>query len=257
MSIRTFKRYEDKFIIDSEQFERLKEKLKGKTELDSFCKNGSYSIYNIYFDRDDNEVIRRSSEKPYYKEKLRLRSYGEPDGDNYPVFLELKKKIGGTVNKRRADMTYGEAKRFLENGEKPETSDYITVQVLCEIENFMQRHMNRIKPAAFLCYNRVAMFGVKDSSFRLTFDSDITARRENVTLSGGCGGDRLLPEGKYLMEVKFSGAMPLAFAAILSELKIYSRSFSKIGTEYTEMTRIKALESAASQWSRKENAVLI
>lgn len=244
MSIRTFKRYEDKFVIDSEQFEKLKEKLKGKTELDAFCKNGSYSILNIYFDRDDNEVIRRSTEKPYYKEKLRLRSYGAPDGNDYPVFLELKKKIGGIVNKRRADMTYGEAMRFLESGEKPIPSDYITGQVLCEIENFMQRHMNRIKPAAFLCYNRVAMFGVKDSSFRLTFDSDITARRENITLTGGCYGERLLPEGEYLMEVKFSGAMPITFAAILSELKIYSRSFSKIGTEYREMTRVKAYEHA-------------
>jgi len=244
MSIRTFKRYEDKFVIDAEQFEKLKEKLSGKTELDAFCKNGSYSILNIYFDRDDNEVIRRSSEKPYYKEKLRLRSYGVPDGDDYPVFLELKKKIGGIVNKRRADMTYGEAKLFLKNGEKPISPDYMTGQVLCEIENFMQRHMNRIKPAAFLCYNRIAMFGVSDSSFRLTFDSNITARRENVTLTGGCCGERLLPEGKYLMEVKFSGAMPMEFTEILSELKIYSRSFSKIGTEYKKLTSVKAAESA-------------
>lgn len=242
MSIRTFKRYEDKFIISTEQFERLKEKLKGKTELDAFCKNGSYPILNIYFDREDNEVIRRSTEKPYYKEKLRLRSYGTPDGDSYPIFLELKKKIGGIVNKRRADLTYGEALRFLENGEKPETADYMTGQVLCEIENFMQRHMYKIRPAAFLCYNRTAMFGIKDSSFRLTFDSDITARRENVSLTGGCWGERLLPEGEYLMEVKFAGAMPLQFAAILSDLKIYSRSFSKIGTEYKMLTEARAKE---------------
>ena len=97
MSIRTFKRYEDKFVIDTEQFESLKERLKDKMELDAFCKNGSYSILNIYFDRDDNEVIRRSSEKPYYKEKLRLRSYGVPESEDWPVFLELKKKIGDTL----------------------------------------------------------------------------------------------------------------------------------------------------------------
>lgn len=245
MSIRTFKRYEDKFVIDTEQFESLKERLKDKMELDAFCKNGSYSILNIYFDRDDNEVIRRSSEKPYYKEKLRLRSYGVPESEDWPVFLELKKKIGGIVNKRRADMTYGEAKRFIAGGEKPATSDYMTKQVLCEIEDFMKRHMGRIRPAAFLCYNRVAMFGKKDSSFRITFDSDIMARRENLSLAAGCRGERLLPEGSFLMEVKFSGAMPLAFAAILSELKIYSRSFSKIGAEYKELTRSRAGSEAS------------
>ena len=235
MSIQTFKRYEDKFILDKAQFESLKTRLNGTMELDGYCRSGSYPILNIYFDRDDNEVIRRSTEKPYYKEKLRLRSYGIPDGGDYPVFLELKKKIGGIVNKRRAAMTYEEAKRFLSVGERPAKSDYITNQVLSEIENFMCRHKHGIKPAAFLSYKRIAMFGIHDSSFRITFDTEITARRENITLSDGCYGSLLLPPDCCLMEVKFSGAIPLEFASTLSELKVYSRSFSKIGTEYKAM----------------------
>lgn len=242
MSIQTFKRYEDKFIIDNEQFESLKEKLQGKMELDKFCRNGSYPIYNIYFDRSDNEVIRRSTEKPYYKEKLRLRSYGAPENDDSPVFLELKKKIGGIVNKRRATLSYREAKRFLESGEKPKHTDYITNQVLFEIENFLSRYKNEIKPAAFLSYNRIAMFGINNADFRITFDTDIKARRENVTLFGGNEGTLILPPDSYLMEVKFIGAMPMEFAAMLSELKIYSRSFSKIGAEYKIM--LKEMQNA-------------
>lgn len=235
MSIQTFKRLEDKFILDKAQFESLKARLNDIMELDLYCRGGSYPILNIYFDREDNEVIRRSCEKPYYKEKLRLRSYGVPDKGDYPVFLELKKKIGGVVNKRRASLTYDEAKRFLSAGEKPPKSDYLTNQVLSEIEDFILRHRHEIKPAAFLSYKRIAMFGKKDSSFRITFDTEITARRENVTLSGGCYGDLLLPPECCLMEVKFLGAMPSGFASMLSELKIYSRSFSKIGTEYKAM----------------------
>lgn len=235
MSIQTFKRLEDKFILDKAQFESLKARLKDIMELDIYCRGGSYPILNIYFDREDNEVIRRSCEKPYYKEKLRLRSYGVPDEGDYPVFLELKKKIGGVVNKRRASLTYDEAKRFLSEGEKPPKSNYLTNQVLSEIEDFMSRHRHEVKPAAFLSYKRTAMFGKKDSSFRITFDTEITARRENVTLSGGCYGDLILPPECCLMEVKFLGAMPSGFASMLSELKIYSRSFSKIGTEYKVM----------------------
>ena len=37
-----------------------------------------YSISNVYYDTPDYALIRASLEKPAYKEKLRLRSYGVP-----------------------------------------------------------------------------------------------------------------------------------------------------------------------------------
>lgn len=230
MSIQTFKRREDKFILTPEQLDALKNKLLGQMELDAFCRNGSYEILNIYFDNTENDVIRHSVSKPYFKEKLRLRSYGTPGGDDYPVFLELKRKTGGIVNKRRAAMTYGQAVKYLFSGEKPENPDYLTRQVLNETDYFIMR--NKVLPAYFLSYKRTAMFGIKDSSFRITLDTDIIARRDNVVLTGGCYGHRLLPPDTWLMEIKFSGAIPMDFVKILSDLKIYSRRFSKIGTEY-------------------------
>ena len=62
--------------------------------------HGESTICNIYYDTADYRLIRASLEKPAYKEKLRLRSYGvtEPGGE---VFLELKKKYKGIVYKRR------------------------------------------------------------------------------------------------------------------------------------------------------------
>jgi len=48
----------------------------------------------------DNQLIRHSVSKPRYKEKLRLRSYGVPSLDA-KVYLEIKKKVNGLVNKRR------------------------------------------------------------------------------------------------------------------------------------------------------------
>lgn len=238
MSIQTFKRYEDKFLLDTEQFEALTHRIGGRMEYDAFCKGGTYSILNIYFDSPDHEVIRRSVSKPYYKEKLRLRSYGVPKNDSHPVFLELKRKIGGIVNKRRAEMTYGEAMRYLENSEKPANTDYTAGQVLSEIDYFIA--CNHVEPAYFLSYERIAMFGTDDKSFRITLDRNILSRRENVLLTEGCYGRPLIPNDKWLMEVKFSGAIPMDFAKLLSELKIYSRSFSKIGTEYKTDLQLKA-----------------
>lgn len=230
MSIQTFKRYEDKFLLSSEQFEALTEKLNDRMEYDAFCRNGTYSILNIYLDSPDHEVIRRSVSKPYFKEKLRLRSYGVPQNDEHTVFLELKRKVGGIVNKRRAEMSYGEAMRYLEKGEKPKGADYTATQVLSEIDYFIA--CNNVKPMYFLGYERIAMVGKNDKSFRITLDRNILARRENLLLTEGCFGRSLIPPDKWLMEVKFSGAIPIDFAKLLSELEIYSRSFSKIGTEY-------------------------
>lgn len=230
MSIQTFKRYEDKFLLSAEQFEALTGRLRGHMEYDAFCRDGTYSILNLYFDSPDHEVIRRSVSKPYYKEKLRLRSYGVPENGEHPVFLELKRKIGGIVSKRRAELTYGEAMRYLESGEKPPDLGYTGRQVLNEIDYFIV--CNHVKPMCFLSYERIAMVGAEDSGFRITLDKNILARRDNLPLTEGCFGRPLIPSGKWLMEIKFSEAIPLDFAKLLSELKIYSRSFSKIGTEY-------------------------
>lgn len=74
---------------------------------------GAYTICNIYYDTGDWRLIRKSLEKPVYKEKLRVRSYGVPTGDD-KVFVELKKKYDGVVYKRRVAMTA--ARRFFKSG---------------------------------------------------------------------------------------------------------------------------------------------
>ncbi|MDE6724074.1 MAG: polyphosphate polymerase domain-containing protein [Ruminiclostridium sp.] len=230
MSIQTFKRLEDKFLITEEQYTALSQRIKDFMELDPFCEKGSYKILNIYFDSADGEVIRKSVQKPYFKEKLRLRSYGVPKSGESTVFLELKRKSAGIVNKRRATMTYDEAVKYMESGEKPKNADYLTSQVLREIDYFLEK--TKAVPKYFLSYDRIAMFGKKDKGLRLTFDTNIQSRRDDLSFSAGCYGRQLLPPDTRLMEVKFLGAIPLELVKILSELKIYRRSFSKIGTEY-------------------------
>lgn len=233
MELKTFNRRETKFLINREQYEQLLKRLEGYMKFDSHCKDGTYKICSIYFDTPDNEVMRRSVSKPYYKEKLRLRSYGTPKSDNDTVFLELKKKIGGIVNKRRAVLTYGEAKEYLRSGAKPEQLDYTDRQVLSEIDWFIRN--NPVEPYAYVSYDRIAMFGINDKSLRLTIDSNLQARRSDLSLAHDSCGHLLLPQDTWLMEVKIAGAIPIQLARILSELKIYSHSFSKIGTEYKLM----------------------
>lgn len=231
MAIKSFKRYEKKYLLTKEQYNNLIPRLLEYMNPDEHCKSGkNYSIYNIYYDTENNDVIRHSISNPYYKEKLRLRSYTIPNSPTSKVFLELKKKINGIVNKRRVVLTLEEAYNFLEKGLKPTSSDYINNQVINEIEYYISKKL--VKPKVFIGYTRKAFFGMEDKDFRLTFDSKIITRRDNLSLEAGCFGEDILQENQYLMEVKILGAMPIWFTNILSELEIYNTHFSKYGNEY-------------------------
>lgn len=198
---------------------------------DLYCKNGkNYSIFNIYYDTDDNRLIRTSLQKPFHKEKLRLRSYDSPTRPDSKVFLEIKKKTGGMVHKRRATMTWAEALSFLENGVFPASSSYIDHQVVKEISSFL--HENQVSPAAYIGYRRQAFIGKEDKSFRLTFDFDIRTRRDELRLDTPFSGQELLPKSTCLMEIKITDAVPLWLAALLSEHQVYRTGFSKYGLEY-------------------------
>ena len=65
-----FKRYELKYMLTLEQKEKILEAMSLYMELDKY---GRTTIRNIYFDTDSYRLIRRSIEKPTYKEKLRMR----------------------------------------------------------------------------------------------------------------------------------------------------------------------------------------
>lgn len=245
MAIATFKRYEKKFILSEAQYRAVIPELAHYMNFDENCQDGrEYSIHNIYYDTDNSEIIRHSLARPYYKEKLRLRSYNIPASPDSKVFLELKKKTGGIVHKRRAVLRLGEAYQFLENGKRPPGIDYMNTQVLNEISFFLKNH--EVRPAVYISYNRSALFGKDDREFRITFDRKIITRREELSIEKGRFGEELLP-GRYLMEAKVSTAFPVWLAHLLSENRIYRTSFSKYGQEYT-----RCQENPESAYSLKK-----
>lgn len=231
MAIEVFNRYEKKYMVDAQKMPALLERLEEHMLPDKHNAGGKlYTIYNIYYDTDDDELIRKSIEKPVYKEKLRLRSYKLPSLED-SVFVEVKKKYKGLVNKRRTSMTLREAYEFIEKGTLPDTGNSnLNRQVLKELAYF--RMFYRLSPKVCICYDRMAFFEKGNGDFRLTFDTNIRARRSNVGLENGDDGERILPEEKWLMEVKISDSAPVWFTKLTSELELYPATFSKYGTEY-------------------------
>lgn len=218
-----FKRYERKYIITPEQYEGL------MPLIDEYMRGDEYgrsTICNIYFDTPSHMLIRNSIDKPVYKEKLRLRSYGVPDQDSN-VFIEIKKKFKGIVYKRRINMTYREAIDYLCHGAPPKKDS----QIAREISWFINFYKG-IAPAMIITYERVAYFSKEDPNLRITFDENILWRNWDLDLTLGVYGNKLLPDGYHLMEVKIPDAMPLWLSSKLDELKVFPTSFSKYGNAY-------------------------
>jgi hypothetical protein len=199
-------------------------------KLDDYnLKKEFYTISNIYYDTENNDLIRRSLEKPKYKEKLRLRAYGVPSMQD-KVYLEIKKKYNGIVNKRRSTLILNEAYDFVETMDKPEIKPYMNEQVINELEYAL--NLYNVSPKAYIAYDRKAFFGKDDPNLRVTIDTNIRTRRYDVALEKGSYGELLIDKDVFLMEIKTAGAMPTWLTKALSENEIYKTSFSKYGTEY-------------------------
>ena len=218
-----FKRYELKYMLSLDQKEQVLAAMAPYMELDQY---GRTTIRNLYYDTDTYLLIRRSIEKPIYKEKLRIRSYSKALAES-KVFVELKKKYKHVVYKRRIPLSNEEAMAWLSGDGHPEPH----TQISNEIDYFMN-YYGALHPTVFLSYEREAFYSTDGTDFRVTFDDTILCRREDLSLTSDVYGTPILPEGRVLMEIKCSGGIPLWMTEVLSREKIYKTPFSKYGTAY-------------------------
>ena len=239
-----FKRYELKYMLTAEQKEKILEAMEPYMALDKY---GRTTIRNIYFDTDNYRLIRRSMEKPEYKEKLRIRSYQKATEDS-PVFIELKKKYKKVVYKRRISMTEAEAMAWICERKKAPIESQITREI-----DYFCNFYEGLRPAVYLSYEREAYFEKNGGDFRVTFDDNILCRQTELSLCSDPYGDQLLPPGKVLMEIKCSGGMPLWMVHVLTEQRIFKTSFSKYGTGYATLIYPKLKQIQATNDTKEIN----
>jgi len=220
-----FERIEKKFWMSAAQYEGLRPALEARTRGDAY---GESTICNIYYDTPDFALIRRSIERPFFKEKLRLRSYGIP-GETDKVFVELKRKLDGIGYKRRVSLPFGEAKRLL-RGETAEGED---PQVIAEVAEFVRRY--RPEAVACLTYRREARTDLEDPELRITIDTRLRYRTEDPENPSEEGMQPIMEDdSRVLMEVKSLRGIPPWLLAELGRLRVYQAPFSKIGAAFTK-----------------------
>ena len=221
-----FQRVEKKYVINSNQFNYIVKSLSERTVPDE---HGEGRICNIYFDTPDYRLIRRSLMRPVYKEKLRLRGYGDICDDS-EVFVEIKRKFEGTVYKRRIELPYKSAREYLSGSGGVECENQISHEI-----DWFKSFYSELEPKMYISYKRIALYDKLDHNLRITFDSGILWRNFDLDLRNGSYGAPLLNDGEYVMEIKLKDAIPLWLSKILTKGHIFHTSYSKYGNAFLVM----------------------
>ncbi|MBP2624161.1 polyphosphate polymerase domain-containing protein [Streptococcus oricebi] len=228
-----FQRFETKYVISKEKLAALLAEFEDYMVEDEHAYS---TISNLYYDTPNFQMIRESLEKPYFKEKLRVRTYDATPAENSQVFLEIKKKVRKIVYKRRIATDLVTAEAYLAGAEDLVADS----QIRSEIDWLTKRYRG-VEPKMYIYYNRYSMKGREDADIRITIDHDVTYRSHKLSLLEGRFGDNLLPDNHVIMEIKVPGAYPLWLTGILDRHQVFSKSFSKYGVAYKKTTAYKGV----------------
>lgn len=231
-----FRRREQKYLLTQAQRDALVRAVEEHMEPDAY---GRSLVCNIYYDTPDHRLIRRSLEGPVYKEKLRLRGYGQiREGDK--VFLEMKKKYNGIVYKRRVKLPVEMAMRYMADPEAVLDKGQIGREL-----DYFKRFYGQLRPAMYLSYDRLAW---RLGDLRVTLDWNVRYRVQQLDLTVPPEGEQLLEAEQYLLEIKTATAMPLWLVEVLDQNHIRKQSFSKYGKAYLRLLQENKIESRGSQY---------
>lgn len=257
----TFERKEVKYRLNAKQHRCVLDALAGRMAADEY---GRTRITSLYFDTPSRDLIARSLEKPLYKEKLRVRSYGTPL-QSERVYVEIKKKYDGIVYKRRVGCSQAAALSYLMGGlpyenacaanpladpmQQVEALTPHSLQIAREIDAFVARYRN-LRPSMYIVCERTAYAPVPGGDaegLRITFDSGVSYRD---AMAAGKHADAsfhpLLGLGEVIMEVKTGAAFPSWLVEALNGCAAFPSSFSKYGAAYEAVERANACRNGAA-----------
>lgn len=233
-----FNRYELKFPMSISTYNDLIKVIDPLFIADAFGdEEGFYSITNLYFDTWDNFFHEQNLNREPFRQKLRMRTYGNVSLEDV-CYLEIKKKYNGLSNKRRTSMTLLDAYSFL-GLTQPKCDKGFTNSndfVLQEIDYF--KNYYQLMPKSIISYDRKALHREDDCDVRVTFDKNLRTRTTDLRLEHGNFGEMFTPEDFIMMEVKVADCIPLWFAEIIDRFGLTGMKFSK----YSQCCSASALE---------------
>lgn len=230
MRIKSFSRFELKYLISLEQYRQLAAELANYMEPDAYSSNGhSYDITSLYYDSEDYKAYWDKINGHRYRRKVRIRVYNNQEvTPDTLCFAEIKQRINKTLQKKRVRLPYAAAEALCGAGQGVEDLSEVEQAVVEEIQYL--HYTQQLQPACVVSYNRVAFNGSEyDVGLRVTFDTNLKGRTQNLTLIslGQAGNNFFLPPDSCVMEVKVNYRMPYWLTELIGHYHCTFRRVSK------------------------------
>lgn len=169
---------------------------------------------------------------------MRLRKYvkciggaREERNGNNGVFLEIKRKSNRTVFKKRAFLDEPTVRSFLQHpffdGDVDVTAGVQGMSVLNEA-GYLQSRL-RLEPKLLISYVREPFVSKDGMNVRITFDSNVRYRDNDLSLSAKSSDKRVLSPNHVIMEIKYTDYFHKWLVQMIERNGCQAQTFSKYG----------------------------
>ena len=207
--IRSFNRYELKYVIHASQIEGIVSDVLEQMSPDSHGdSSGSYVISNLYYDSPQLHMLQSKLFGTNYRRKLRVRVYGGPDdGPPQSAMVEIKQRLSRTTQKRRVVVPLDEALRICEARSDwrwlDETDRAVADEIKCLVLAL------GLRPACTISYRRRAFIGSRfEPGLRVTFDTDLWGAPPRLDFYSQRPTTFLMPRDWSILEIKVDDRVP-------------------------------------------------
>ena len=221
--VRSFNRFELKYVVREEKARAFAAGLEGYTKRDANVAGTGYPVHSVYWDSADLRFFWEKIEGEKVRRKLRFRRYQGSER----VFVEIKQRIDRTVQKRRTRLPVGLAQTLFGSGRiDPRLEEQVGDPVVQEA--LLLTRLHGLKPKMAVAYRREAFLGAFESDLRITFDRRLQYSATALDLR------RPFQTGKYLLdprlvvvEIKFNNNVPLWLTRLTSRHELDVTRMSK------------------------------
>lgn len=206
--LHSFNRYEIKYLVDELRVPELRAELAARMDSDPYSPTGGYPVTSLYYDTADLRFYWEKIEGLKFRRKLRIRLYGDPAicGDDTPVQVEIKQRVNRVTQKRRVEMPYAVARRWLDEREEIEldpTSRAFADEVTTLVGNL------DLRPIVTTGYLREAFVGRgADLGLRVTIDHKVHGRDRDFHFAAGAENRFIIPPKLAIVELKANERVP-------------------------------------------------
>jgi len=226
-------RQESKFLLSPAQAERVHGMLLPHVGLDPYAavrRGAEYTVRSLYLDTHALDCYHEKLAGLKDRLKLRVRGYDDVTPDS-PVYLELKRKSGAVITKRRSSVRYrdlhvalssGDVERYLLHASNPG-------EAVANARDFLFHvHRRSLAPVINVVYEREAFYSVHEDGVRITLDRALRSQLAEGLAFPPADAPSVSALGQeVILEVKTDRGLPLWLRIILGRVGVSKQALSK------------------------------